>query len=241
VLDECPPWPCTFEKTEQAVNRTVKWAKLFFEKAREQAIFDRGHLVFGIVQGSTYTALRKRCAEELAEINFSGFAIGGVSVGEPEPEMLMQVAATTPFLPLEKPRYVMGVGTPPQLLKMIALGADMFDCVMPTRLARHGIAFTPQGPINIRNERFKRDERPLVEDPRDPCHHFSRAYLRHLVIAKELLACTLLSLHNVYFFLTLMNEARQHIQAGDFHKWHLDWIAAYQENKVKTGVIKTSG
>lgn len=228
VLDECPPWSCEPAVAAQAVSRTVHWAKLFFDTALEAGTFDQGYHVFGIVQGSVYEDLRRQCAEALAQIPFSGYAIGGVSVGEPEAAMLQQVEATVPFLPLEKPRYVMGVGTPPQLLKMIALGIDMFDCVIPTRLARHGTAFTPNGPINLRNERFRRDERPLVEGMANlTCQHFSRAYLRHLVVAKELLAGTLLSLHNVHFFLHLMDTARQHIREGTFQAWHLQWIQAY--------------
>jgi queuine tRNA-ribosyltransferase len=161
-------------------------------------------------------------------MDFPGYAIGGVSVGEPEAAMLDQVGISTPYLPRHKPRYVMGVGTPTQLLKMIAMGADMFDCVMPTRLARHSTVFTPEGTLNIRNERFKLDERPLVAGMDNyTCQHFSRGYLRHLVMANELLAHTLLSLHNIHFFLDLMRQARAHLAAGDYASWHRDWCARY--------------
>ena len=143
VLDICPPFPAEKKDVADAVRTTLRWAREFLDRATDTGFLAAGHHVFGIVQGGVYADLRRECAETLAQADFPGFAIGGVSVGEPEPEMLAQVAASAPFLPLSKPRYVMGVGTPPQLLKMIALGADMFDCVMPTRLARHGTALTP--------------------------------------------------------------------------------------------------
>ena len=161
-------------------------------------------------------------------MDFPGYAIGGVSVGEPEPEMIRQVAATTPFLPADKPRYTMGLGTPPQILKMIALGVDLFDCVMPTRVARHGLVFTPDGPINLRNLKYRSDPRPIVEGIDNYTARFSRAYLRHLVLAGEMLAGTLLSLHNLHFFLDLTAQARAHIEAGDFGPWHRAWIERYE-------------
>jgi queuine tRNA-ribosyltransferase len=232
VLDECPPWPCERDACEAAVKRTIRWAKEFLGHAHETGFLERGHHVFGIVQGSIYSDLRRDCAQALASMDFPGYAIGGVSVGEPEPEMLEQVAASTPYLPVFKPRYVMGVGTPPQLLKMIALGADMFDCVMPTRLARHGSVFTPGGTINIKNERFRLDEKPLVEGLDNyTCRQFSRAYLRHLCLSQEMLASTLLSIHNIHFFQDLMSQARAHIEAGDYAAWSSDWIARYESGE----------
>lgn len=235
VLDECPPWPCTQIEAQTAVDRTIRWAQQFYDAAQNKGTLEKGHLVFGIVQGSCYDSLRVQCAQALSEIDFPGYAIGGVSVGEPEIEMLKQVAITAPALPLHKPRYVMGVGTPPQLLNMIALGMDMFDCVMPTRLARHGIAFTPNGTLNLRNERFKSDTRPLVEGMHnETCQNFSRAYIRHLIISNEFLASTLLSLHNVSFFLDLMKQVRYHIRLGDFQQWHLKWIEIYQNGTKDT-------
>lgn len=228
VLDECPPYPCKRADCENAVARTLRWAHEFHQTASEDGFFESGHHVFGIIQGSEYDDLRRHCAQSLREINFSGYAIGGVSVGEPEAEMIRQVAVCLPEMPLEKPRYVMGVGTPPQLLKMIGLGADMFDCVMPTRLARHASVFTPDGLMNLRNERFKRDERPIMTADNYTCRHFSRAYLRHLIVSKELLACTLLSIHNVHFFLDLMQQARYHIEQGDYQAWSQAWIARYE-------------
>ncbi|WP_309386308.1 tRNA guanosine(34) transglycosylase Tgt [Cerasicoccus frondis] len=228
VLDECPPFPCDEKDCRSAVDRTIRWARQFKEIAAGEGWLDAGHHAFGIVQGSVFEDQRKECAQALVDIGFPGYAVGGVSVGEPEPEMLRQVAASIPELPADKPRYVMGVGTPPQLLKMIALGADMFDCVMPTRLARHANVFTPNGTINLRNERFKLDESPIVEGLDNyTCRTFSRAYLRHLVMANELLAHTLLSLHNVHFFLDLMRQAREHIEAGDFQEWSNQWMECY--------------
>lgn len=229
VLDECPPFPCDEADCRGAVERTIRWAREFKDIAASEGWLDAGHHAFGIVQGSIYDDQRKECAQALVEIGFPGYAVGGVSVGEPEPEMLRQVAASLPELPADKPRYIMGVGTPPQLLKMVALGADMFDCVMPTRLARHANVFTPEGTINLRNERFKFDESPIVEGADNyTCRTFSRAYLRHLVMANELLAHTLLSLHNVHFFLDLMAQARAHIEGGDFEAWSAEWIARYE-------------
>jgi len=228
VLDECPPFPCEREACEQAVQRTIRWAGEFLANARADGFLASGHHVFGIIQGSTFDDLRQHCGQALAEMDFPGYAVGGVSVGEPEGDMLKQVAACAPVMPRDKPRYVMGVGTPTQLLRMIALGMDMFDCVMPTRLARHATVFTPDGPLNLKNERFKHDAAPIMEADNYTCRHFSRAYLRHLVMARELLAHTLLSIHNVHFFLDLMAQARAHIEAGDFDAWSRAWMARYE-------------
>jgi len=228
VLDECPPFPCEKAACAIAVDRTIRWAEEFLKYADQSGFLDKGHQVFGIVQGSTYTDLRIACTQALAELPFSGFAIGGVSVGEPEDEMLKQVSYCMPHLPEDKARYVMGVGTPVQLLKMIGMGADMFDCVMPTRLARHANVFTPSGLINLKNERFKNDERPIMEADNYTCQHYSRAYLRHLLMSNELLGATLLSIHNLHFFLDLMAQARAHILEDDFDRWSADWINRYQ-------------
>ncbi|MGK0457025.1 MAG: queuine tRNA-ribosyltransferase [Zhongshania aliphaticivorans] len=228
VLDECPPFPCERDACEAAVQRTIRWAAEFLNYAKDDGFLESGHHVFGIIQGSNYEDLRQQCAQELAEMDFSGYAVGGVSVGEPEEEMIRQVQVCTEIMPKEKPRYVMGVGTPPQLLKMIGHGADMFDCVMPTRLARHGTVFTPEGILNLKNERFKKDPKPIMEADNYTCRHFSRAYLRHLIMANELLAHTLLSIHNTHFFLELMEQARAHIEAGDYDQWSKTWIARYE-------------
>ena len=229
VLDECPPWPCEREVCVRAIERSRRWAGDCLAAARDSGFLAAGHLVFAIVQGSTFDDLRREAAESLAALDFPGYAIGGVSVGEPEPEMFKQVAATAPFLPSGKPRYTMGLGTPPQLLKMIALGVDMFDCVLPTRVARNGLAFTFDGPINLRNERYRADPRPIAEGLDNyTCRHFSRAYLRHLAVAGEMLAGTLLTIHNLHFYLDLMAQARSHLEAGDFAPWHREWISRYE-------------
>jgi len=234
VLDECPPWPCERDACANAVARSLRWAKQCRQIATDSGFLAGGHHVFAIAQGSTFDDLRREAAEALAALDFPGYAVGGVSVGEPEPEMLKQVGATTPFLPPEKPRYTMGLGTPPQLLKMVALGVDMFDCVMPTRVARNGLVFTPDGPINLRNEQFRTDPRPIVEGMDNyTCRNFSRAYLRHLTVAGEMLSGTLLTIHNLHFYLDLMAQARAHIEAGDFATWHRAWIGRYEAG-VKT-------
>ncbi len=230
VLDECPPYPCEETACRLANERTLLWAGQCLDIAKETGFFEAGHHLFAIAQGSTFEHLRKECAEALSAMDFCGFAVGGVAVGEPEPEMLAQVSWTTPLLPENKPRYVMGLGTPPQMLKMIALGVDMFDCVMPTRAARHGTAFTPFGRINLRNKRFREDRRPLVEGLENyTCQNFTRAYLRHLVVAEEILASTLLTIHNLHFYLDLMRQARECLQNGEFDNWHRQWIATYEE------------
>jgi queuine tRNA-ribosyltransferase len=211
------------------VARSLRWAGQCRAIATESGFLAAGHHVFAIVQGSTFDDLRREAAEALAALDFPGYAVGGVSVGEPEPEMLKQVGATTPFLPADKPRYTMGLGTPPQLLKMIALGVDMFDCVLPSRVARNGLVFTPDGPMNLRNEKYRADPRPIVEGLDNyTCRNFSRAYLRHVTLAGEIVSCTLLTLHNLHFYLDLMAQARAHLEAGDYGPWHRAWIARYE-------------
>ncbi len=229
VIDECPPWPCERDECAAAVARSERWAEQCRDIAVDSGFLDRGHHLFGIVQGSTFDDLRREAAEALGALDLPGYAVGGVSVGEPEPEMLKQVGATTPHMPKDKPRYTMGLGTPPQLLKMIALGVDMFDCVLPSRVARNGLVFTPDGPINLRNGRFRSDETPIVEGLANyTCQNFTRAYLRHLVLAEEMLAGTLLTLHNLHFYLDLMQQVRDHLGAGDFGVWHRAWIERYE-------------
>jgi queuine tRNA-ribosyltransferase len=229
-LDECPPADASQTEVEEAVRRTSLWAKNCLDAWQETLGPTDGRNLFGIVQGGRFEELRGRSTEELQALNFSGYAIGGVSVGETEEQMLEQVAWCTPLLPRDKPRYVMGVGTPPQLLKMVALGADMFDCVMPTRAARHATAFTADGRLNLRNERFCEDDSPLDEET--DCfvsREFSKAYLRHLVTVGESLGGALLSLHNLRFFVSLLEQARQHIIMGDFEEWSKNWIERYEK------------
>lgn len=236
VIDECPPYPCSKDACIHAIKRTTRWAKACKEIATNNGFLDEGHHVFAIAQGSEYADLRRRSAEELVELDFPGYAIGGVSVGEPESEMLKQVRATTPFLPEDKPRYTMGLGTPPQMLKMIAAGVDMFDCVLPSRVARNGAFFTPEGMLNIRNARFITDMSPLVEGLDNyTCRNFSRAYLRHLTMAKEMLSCTLLTLHNLHFYLDLMRQARENIEKSTFAAWSKAWVERYESGERDAG------
>lgn len=234
VIDVCPPAHCERGEAEEAVRRTLLWAAECRRIAADKGMLANGRQVFAIVQGGGYLDLRERCAEALSEMDFPGYAVGGVSVGESEPEMIAQVEATTAVLPREKARYVMGVGTPPQLLEFVARGADMFDCVMPTREARHGVFYTPEGRVNLKNQRFRNDPRPLVEGMDNyTCQHFSRSYLRHLLAAGEVLGATLLSIHNTHFFLDLMRQAREHLEKGDFATWKDQWIARYRAGSVK--------
>src|ERR1019366_6870526 len=220
VIDECPPWPVDRDACALACARSLRWARRCREIALENGFFASGRHVFAIVQGSTYDDLRREGAEALAALDFPGYAVGGVSVGEPEDEMLRQVAATEPFLPADRPRYTMGLGTPPQILKMVALGVDMFDCVLPTRVARNGLAFTPDGPMNLRNEQYRTDARPIVEGLANyTCRNFSRPSVRHLSVAGEMLAGTLLTIHNLHFYLDLVAQARTHLETGDFGSW----------------------
>ena len=234
VLDECAPYRSERDACAQAVERTVCWADLCLSLADEIGFRREGGQVFGIVQGSVFEDLRTKCSEALVAMDFDGFAIGGVSVGESEPEMYEQVKWVSPQIPKDYPLYLMGVGTPPQMLRMVAKGVDMFDCVMPTRAARHGTVFTPTGPINISNSKYREDDRPVVDGADNyTCRNFSRSYLRHLVMAKELLAHTLLSIHNLHFYIEVMRQARQHIIERDFDRWHEEWISRYEGGEGK--------
>jgi queuine tRNA-ribosyltransferase len=231
-LDECPAAEATREEVQAATDRTTLWAGHCLQHWQNQKCNQDGRMLFGIVQGGRFEDLRIKSAEELIALDFPGYAIGGVSVGETEEEMLEQVKWGTSVLPEDKPRYVMGVGTPPQLLSMVGMGADMFDCVMPSRAARHGMAFTKDGTLNLRNEKFKEDLSPL--DPSTDCYvskEFTKSYLRHLIMAKESLAGVLLTLHNLRFFVELMEKARERIVNGTFSDWSAEWIAHYQSGK----------
>jgi queuine tRNA-ribosyltransferase len=192
-------------------------------------------LLFGIVQGATFEDLRKQSAQAIVDIDFDGYAIGGVSVGEPEGEMMQAVESAEPFLPADKPRYAMGLGTPPQLLKMIARGMDMFDCVLPTRLARNGTAFTTTGTLNLKNAEFTRDKRPVEENCTCPaCGEFSRGYIRHLIKAEEILGLRLITLHNLHFYLNLMNRARAEIERGTFNQFRKAFVTEYKPRDATT-------
>lgn len=234
LFDECPPYPCDRAYAEKSLGYTLRWARRCREWIDEHAprSGEGPQAHFGIVQGSVYADLRRHCAEELAGMNFEGYAIGGVSVGEPEEEMLRAIENTTPWLPKDKPRYAMGLGTPVQLLEMIERGVDMFDCVMPTRLARHGIALTPDGPMHIKNKRWELDKRPIDPEGHPHVNRFSRAAIRHFFRAGEMLALSLLSFQNLSFYLRLMAQARSAIAAGTFGDFKRAFISRYQANDI---------
>jgi queuine tRNA-ribosyltransferase len=192
-------------------------------------------LLFGIVQGATFEDLRKESAHAIVDLDFDGYAVGGVSVGEPEEEMMRAVEWAEPFLPGNKPRYAMGLGTPPQLLELIARGMDIFDCVLPTRLARNGTAFTATGTVNLKNAEFALDKSPIEENCAcDACAQFSRGYIRHLIKAEEILGLRLITLHNLHFYLNLMNQARTEIERGTFDQFRKAFVAEYQTRDVAT-------
>jgi queuine tRNA-ribosyltransferase len=223
VFDDCPPHTSTVSEVRAAVDRTVRWA----QECREQPRAD-GQQVFGIVQGGSHAALREECAKALVAMNFDGYAIGGVSVGEPEPEMMAAVEHAVPFLPEDQPRYAMGLGTPAQLVELVARGVDMFDCVLPTRIARNGTAFTRKGTVSIKAGFNKADFRPIEEDcPCFACRHFTRAYLRHLLNVNEILGLRMLSVHNSHLYLNVMSDIRTHLAAGTFKDFRREFVANY--------------
>ncbi len=230
LFDECPPHPCDQDYASKSLDLTLRWARRCREWIDKHQPQTNGQpqLHFGIVQGSSFPELRAKSARELVAMGFSGYAVGGVSVGEPEPEMMAAVEAAVPHLPHDKPRYAMGLGTPPQLLEMVARGIDMFDCVLPTRLARHSTAFTEEGPINLKNNGYARDFRPIAEDTHPLCRGFTRAYIRHLIKAGEILGLRLISLHNLHFYLSLMARARNAIEGGYFCEFRAEFIAKYK-------------
>lgn len=234
LFDECPPYPCDRSYAEKSLGYTLRWAarcKTWID-AHQPRSGSGLQQHFGIVQGSVYADLRRRCAEELAAMDFDGYAIGGVSVGEPEPEMLRAIENSTPYMPKHKARYAMGLGTPTQLLEMIERGVDMFDCVMPTRLARHGVALTPDGPMHIKNERWKTDARPLHPESHPHVQRYTRAALRHFFRAGEVIALRVLSFQNLHFYLRLMAQARDAIAVGQFAAFKSSFISRYQANDI---------
>ncbi|MEX1138603.1 MAG: tRNA guanosine(34) transglycosylase Tgt [Bacteroidota bacterium] len=221
VLDECPPYPSAFEYAKESNELTLRWARRCREHAERQGpMHGQRQDLFGIVQGGTHAELRERSALELVEMDFDGYALGGLAVGEPPEAMYEVVERCESILPAEKPRYLMGVGTPENLLEAIDRGMDMFDCVMPTRNARNGMLFTRNGSLNIRNAMFKADFSPIdSECGCYTCSRHTRAYLRHLFQAKEILALQLATLHNLFFYLGLMRDARDSILNHTFSEW----------------------
>ena len=248
ALDECVPYPCEYDYAAQSAEMTTRWAQRCKEAAQRptpnaqrpieaseqtairnpQFAIER-QLLFGIVQGATFDDLRTASAQAIVGLDFDGYAIGGVSVGEPEEEMMRAVESAEPFLPRDKPRYAMGLGTPPQMLEMIARGMDMFDCVLPTRLARNGTAFTATGTLNLKNAEFALDKSPIEDSCRcETCREFSRGYIRHLVKAEEILGLRLITLHNLSFYLNLMRRARTEIESGTFDPFRKAFVTEYK-------------
>jgi queuine tRNA-ribosyltransferase len=258
ALDECVPYPCEYDYAAQSAEMTTRWAKRCKKWKEEnaerptpnvqrptnelqqpaipnpQSAIQR-QLLFGIVQGSTFDDLRTASAQAIVELDFDGYAVGGVSVGEPEEEMMRAVESVEPLLPRDKPRYAMGLGTPPQLLEMIARGMDMFDCVLPTRLARNGTAFTKAGTVNLKNAEFALDKGPIEENCACPaCREFSRGYIRHLIKAEEILGLRLITLHNLHFYLNLMRRARAEIEQETFAQFRSAFVAEYKIRDAAT-------
>jgi queuine tRNA-ribosyltransferase len=223
VFDDCPAHTSTPRELRAAVERTMRWAGECREQPRAP-----GQKVFGIVQGGSNAAMREECARALVAMNFDGYAIGGVSVGEPEPEMMRAVEITEPHLPPTLPRYAMGLGTPAQLVELVARGVDMFDCVLPTRVARNGTAFTRKGSISVKGGACKADFRPIEEDcDCYACRNFTRAYLRHLLNVGEILGLRMLSVHNTRMYLRTMEEIRSAIVNGTFAEYRAQFAASY--------------
>jgi queuine tRNA-ribosyltransferase len=229
-LDECLAHPATAAETERSLGLTQRWLERAL--AAHRGAGSPGAL-FGIVQGGAYEPLRRRAVESVAALGLPGHSIGGLAVGEPKPVMYDITELVAGLLPADRPRYLMGVGKPSDLVEAVARGVDLFDCVLPTRNARNGQAFTPDGPLNIANARFARDGLPLdPECPCEGCRRFSRAYLRHLFAARELLAYRLLTLHNLTFYLGLMRDMRRAVADGAFGRFRSRFLARYGVESV---------
>ncbi len=226
-LDECPPFPVSRQNAAQAVVRTTCWAKRCKASARQSTN------LFGIIQGATYLDLRRQSAEQLLALDFPGYALGGLCLGEPSELTYEITAAVCEQIPVGKPRYLMGAGYPEDIINAVAVGVDLFDCVLPTRNGRTGTAFVSSGRILIRNAEYADDDSPL--DPAcscDTCRNFTRAYIRHLFIAGEALGPRLLSYHNLYFFQSLTRAIRESIAAGSFADWAKQFLSRYTENGI---------
>lgn len=224
-FDECTPYPADHDTARRSMELSLRWAE-----RSKRAHDDNPNALFGIVQGGMYAELRERSLSAMTEIGFDGYALGGLSVGEPKTQMQRIIASIAPLMPAERPRYLMGVGTPEDIVYAVAHGIDMFDCVLPTRNARHGVLFTRTGELRIKNARHRDDTRPI--DPTcdcNTCRHFSRAYLHHLFRCGESLAGRLLTLHNLYYYQTLMRDLREAIAAGRL----ADYVAFFHEARER--------
>ena len=231
AFDECPPCPCTKQYAEEAIDRTLRWAAICSGEPRAE-----GQLRFGIVQGGVYEDLRRKCAEGILALpGFEGYAIGGVSVGEPDELIMPGVHMTVDLLPADRPRYLMGVGQWWQMAESVAEGVDMFDCVMPTRLARHGMVFTRQGRYSVKAARYRLDERPIEEGCTCPaCRRFSRAYVRHLLNVNEILGARLTALHNMHAYFDFIARLRASLRDGTFAAFRAETAAAYGPDAPKS-------
>lgn len=221
-FDECVKWPSTYEYMKESVERTLRWAKRGKDVKREN-----DQLLFGIVQGGEYEDLRKYCATELVKMNFDGYSIGGTSVGEDKPTMYKMVEYSTKHLPEDKLRYLMGVGDPIDLIENVMRGIDIFDCVSPTRLARHGHAYTKYGKINIKNNKYKNDFTSIDECDCYACKNYTKAYIRHLIVANETFGARLLSIHNISYLHNLMREIRKNIKDGTIKEFRDQFVKDY--------------
>lgn len=226
ILDECPPWPADYDYVKNSMELTHRWAKRGREHfLRTEPLYGHRQFQFGIVQGGTYKDLRKASSEYMASLDFDGLAIGGLSVGEPTDIMYDITDFNTDHLPEDKPRYLMGVGTPGNLIQCVALGIDMFDCVMPTRNARNGMIFTKNGIVNVRNAKWKHHHKLLDPDfPSELCQRYNMSYIHHLIRSNEILGMQLTSLHNLTFYLWLMEQIREKIRNETFHTWYSGMI-----------------
>ncbi|RLL53263.1 tRNA guanosine(34) transglycosylase Tgt [Mariprofundus sp. EBB-1] len=227
AFDECTPYPATYEEANDSMQMSMRWAG----ECREALPVNDTQALFGIVQGGMYPELRLESLKAVADIDFEGIAIGGLSVGEPKEEMMAMLDALAPHLPEDKPHYVMGVGTPADLIEGIDRGIDMFDCVMPSRNARNGTLFTDDGKINIKNLKHFDDKRPIMDDCSCyTCKNFSRAYLRHLFMAKEILSSRLNTLHNLHYYCDLMKRARTALEQGNWPEFKKQFLQRYHSN-----------
>ena len=223
-FDECPPYPATYEYMKNSVERTLRWAK------RGKDVFNNeNQSLFGIVQGGEFEDLREYSCKKTVEMNFDGYSIGGTSVGEDKPTMYKMIDYAIKYLPEDKVRYLMGVGDPVDLLEGVERGIDIFDCVLPTRIARHGQAFTRTGKINLHNLKFREDYTKVDEEcDCYTCKHYTKSYIRHLIMAKESLGGTLLSIHNIRFLIKLMEEIREKIKENNFKEFKESFLKKYQ-------------
>jgi queuine tRNA-ribosyltransferase len=233
AFDECTPHPCPRDYAEKSMHMTLRWAERCLKRHQElstERSMRPPQALFGIVQGSVYPDLRQTCARELVAMDLPGYAIGGLAVGEGRQQMMEVIAATEPHLPAHKPRYLMGVGLPHDLVEAVGLGIDMFDCVVPTRNARNGTAFTRSGRLRLKNANHAEDSSPLDPDCAcKTCTQYSRAYLRHLFQTGEFLGLHLATFHNIFFFQQFMREARQAIIDRHFADWQAEFLSRYRD------------